>query len=265
MKGHSHHVSGARELNDGRLLSWSADGTLRLWASDGTALAELQGHTQSIDGAIVLRDGRLLSWSGDGTLRLWGSDGRPEVAPVPRNGTLPQDSNVEAPATTEAVARRAEHQLDSATGKYPGEGAIKKTESAEDQTGQRPSKPTNPPRLWRNAHLEKMNAKDFILEVYSDAIMAGMTQADLKRVDPKLYTAFHNWCSHQGFDPQSVLPSSQIEADTIVAKHGGRRPTRSEAIAALRTGTREGLELFKAYEALGRRERKRAPKKANLG
>jgi WD40 repeat protein len=56
-------VWGARELRDGRLLSWSADNTLRLWAADGTEIAVLRGHEGEVRGALELRDGRLLSWS----------------------------------------------------------------------------------------------------------------------------------------------------------------------------------------------------------
>jgi WD40 repeat protein len=68
-------VSGALELRDGRLLSWSEDTTLRLWAADGTELAVLRGHEGEVSGALELRDGRLLSWSEDKTLRLWAADG----------------------------------------------------------------------------------------------------------------------------------------------------------------------------------------------
>jgi WD40 repeat protein len=68
-------VSGALELRDGRLLSWSEDTTLRLWAADGTEIAVLRGHEGCSLGALELRDGRLLSWSADKTLRLWAADG----------------------------------------------------------------------------------------------------------------------------------------------------------------------------------------------
>ena len=42
--GHEDGISGALELADGRLLSWSGDKTLRLWAADGHALGVLTGH-----------------------------------------------------------------------------------------------------------------------------------------------------------------------------------------------------------------------------
>jgi hypothetical protein len=115
--------------------------------------------------------------------------------------------------------------------------------------------PMEAPRLWRGAREEVQNAKEFVEKVYGSAIKAGMTQVDLRRLDAKLYRAFHNWCGQNKVSPQSVLPSSRKNPDAVVARRG-RRPTRAEALAALRTGTKEGLDLWKAYEALGRRERK---------
>ncbi len=74
LEGHTQMVRGARELSDGRLLSWSWDHSLRLWDGlSGAPLAILEGHTDKVDGALELSDGRLLSWSRD-QLRLW--DGR---------------------------------------------------------------------------------------------------------------------------------------------------------------------------------------------
>ena len=39
--------------------------------ADGSAPSPLAGHTGGVTGALELTDGRLLSWSEDGTLRLW--------------------------------------------------------------------------------------------------------------------------------------------------------------------------------------------------
>jgi WD40 repeat protein len=77
LRGHRDKVYGARELRDGRLLSWSADTTLRLWAADGTERAVLRGHKGWVLGALELRDGRLLSWALDKTLWLWAANGTP--------------------------------------------------------------------------------------------------------------------------------------------------------------------------------------------
>ena len=67
-------VANARELADGRLLSWSsAEGASRLWdLKSGVCLAILKGHTEGIEGARQLTDGRLLSWE-DNKLQLWDS------------------------------------------------------------------------------------------------------------------------------------------------------------------------------------------------
>jgi len=76
MIGHTGEISGALELRNGCILSWSHDGTLRIWdAGNGTQknvlYAELRGG-QLIDGAIELSSGEVLFWAGnDGTLRFW--------------------------------------------------------------------------------------------------------------------------------------------------------------------------------------------------
>ena len=75
LRGHEESVSGALQLSDGRLLSWSNDRTLRLWSAEGTPVAELRGHKEPVWGALQLSDGRLLSWSRDRALRLWSSGG----------------------------------------------------------------------------------------------------------------------------------------------------------------------------------------------
>ncbi|MCL4256162.1 MAG: hypothetical protein KJ043_20560, partial [Anaerolineae bacterium] len=73
----------ARELSDGRIVSWSADGTIRLWNSDGFPITYLAGHTGRIDTVQELSDGRIMSWSyADGTIRLWDSDGGTPIATI---------------------------------------------------------------------------------------------------------------------------------------------------------------------------------------
>lgn len=124
--------------------------------------------------------------------------------------------------------------------------------------------PTKAPRLWRGARKEVVNPKQFVEEVYGRAIEAGMTQVDLKRLDGKLYVAFHNWCKRHGVPPQSVVPSSETDVDRVVAEFG-RTPTHAEALAALRTGTPEGLAVWKAYSALAVRRTRGKAKGSALG
>ncbi len=78
---HKHFLRGAKQLQDGRIVSWSGDASLCLWdGKKGDALALLTGHTGWIAGVHQLRDGRILSWSGiwsdfgTSTLRLWDSN-----------------------------------------------------------------------------------------------------------------------------------------------------------------------------------------------
>jgi hypothetical protein len=80
--------SGALELRDGRLLSWSQDKTLRLWAADGAERAALRGH----EGWHGLRRagaaGRAAALVGKRTLScLWAADGT-EIA-ILRGHELP--------------------------------------------------------------------------------------------------------------------------------------------------------------------------------
>ena len=84
LKGHNRPVTGALELSDGRLLSWSLDETLRLWNREGSPADHpvLEGHNDGVQGALELSDGRLLSWSWDKTLRLWNREGSPAEHPV---------------------------------------------------------------------------------------------------------------------------------------------------------------------------------------
>ena len=72
LEGHTDSVSGAYQLTDGRLLSWSADKTLRIWDSQsGVCLADLEGHSGGVQGALEAAEAQLLSWSDDNTMRLW--------------------------------------------------------------------------------------------------------------------------------------------------------------------------------------------------
>ena len=80
LRGHSDYVSGAKELADGRILTWSADNSLRIWDVNSASFLNfrraktvliLQGHTNRVSGAKVLSADRILSWSDDKTLRIW--------------------------------------------------------------------------------------------------------------------------------------------------------------------------------------------------
>jgi len=73
-KGHTDGVSGAIELRDGNILSWSEDNSLQLWGKDGQFLTTF-GHNDWVRGAIQLNKDHILSWSKDHTLGLWTVEG----------------------------------------------------------------------------------------------------------------------------------------------------------------------------------------------
>ena len=79
LEGHNQAVTGALQLSDSRILSWSDDRTLRLWDHEGTPITVFEGHTGHVHGALELSDGHILSWprlsSEDDTLRLWDRQG----------------------------------------------------------------------------------------------------------------------------------------------------------------------------------------------
>ena len=75
----------AKQLQDGRIVTWSRDGDVRIWSPTGTHLLHLPGIPQGLDppaaqGAVVLSDGRILTWHRDSTFRLWTADGTPLVS-----------------------------------------------------------------------------------------------------------------------------------------------------------------------------------------
>ncbi len=80
MSKHPNRVTGACELEDKRILSWSYDGSLRLWSKEGYPLAALEGHSGPVWKVIVRRFGGFVSPSDDGTVRLWTDDGQPLTA-----------------------------------------------------------------------------------------------------------------------------------------------------------------------------------------
>ncbi len=60
---HKHHVLGAKELADGRILSWSLDKTVCIWSAQGEYLATLEGHNQMVFDVSQLPNGWLVSWT----------------------------------------------------------------------------------------------------------------------------------------------------------------------------------------------------------
>lgn len=66
---------GARQLSDGRLISWYADGIIKIWSSHGKLSTTWEGHSRTVGWVEELANGQLVSKSGDYTLKLWDSEG----------------------------------------------------------------------------------------------------------------------------------------------------------------------------------------------
>lgn len=82
--------------------------------------------------------------------------------------------------------------------------------------------PESAPILWIEGKLEGETPVDFIKRIYGEHITNGMTQADLRHLDFKLYRSFHNYCNYNNISPESVIPPSfkKINVDEVAKKHG---------------------------------------------
>jgi hypothetical protein len=71
--------------------------------------------------------------------------------------------------------------------------------------------PAVAPKLWKHRDKTKrQNPLDFISETYSKWLGHGLTQAELKRLDVSLYTAFHNYLRTNPILPSGFyLPSKE--------------------------------------------------------
>ena len=72
---HKDLISGAMELSDQSILSWSDDNSLIRYDKFGNPLYFFLGHTRSVTGAVELSDNRIVSLSGDNTVRIWDNEG----------------------------------------------------------------------------------------------------------------------------------------------------------------------------------------------
>ena len=59
-------------LQNGDLVSGSADTTIKIWNTEGeTVKRTLTGHTEYVFALKILNNGDLASGSGDGTIKVW--------------------------------------------------------------------------------------------------------------------------------------------------------------------------------------------------
>ncbi len=73
--------------------------------------------------------------------------------------------------------------------------------------------------LWADAPRSE-SPVDFIRRIYGTYIeRAAFTQADLKRLDPKLYRALFNWCYRHELKPSDIVPSAVKRTDDILREY----------------------------------------------
>lgn len=98
--------------------------------------------------------------------------------------------------------------------------------------------------FWRDFAGKNDNPVGFIKRIYSAELARGMSQSDLKKIDPDLYAAFHNYCHKNGVDTGTILPRSK-PGPRAKPDDGSefRKPTREEQ------ETVEGQRRLRAYNA----------------
>ena len=73
-EGHEKPVLGFKQVDHGRLLTFSADCTAALWSPEGEVERKFLGHESYVWGIIRDASDTFTTWSADGTLRTWSMD-----------------------------------------------------------------------------------------------------------------------------------------------------------------------------------------------
>ena len=73
-----------------------------------------------------------------------------------------------------------------------------------------PNVPDKASRLWKNRGTEnrKMSPCDFLIKNYN-SYGINLTQADIRQLDPQLYSALHNWKTRFGWPDEFFLPTKK--------------------------------------------------------
>lgn len=79
-----------------------------------------------------------------------------------------------------------------------------------------PPIPDVAPLLWSERIERLITPVEFVRKYYGTVLGAGLSQADIRRLDPNLYTALHNWKRRHGWDESFDLPSKKRLNDTRV-------------------------------------------------
>jgi hypothetical protein len=95
------------------------------------------------------------------------------------------------------------------------------------------------PELFRDRISKIETPVEFIMRVYDGHLGFGMTRADIRRLDPQLYTALRNWIARGRALPHDfdvLLPTKAKQNDIRLDEYGFSATNQmpSEAIKALR-------------------------------
>lgn len=85
----------------------------------------------------------------------------------------------------------------------------------------------------------KESPLEFVQRVYADYIFAGISKADIKRADPKLYRAIYNWAARGNSIPAELFSSKS----TL----GRKRRWDSEAVSE------QDIEIYRKVDAIRKR------------
>ena len=72
LTGHTGYLMALVELQNGDVISGSADTTIKVWdMKTRTCIATLTGHTNWVWTLVELQNGDVISGSGDNTIKVW--------------------------------------------------------------------------------------------------------------------------------------------------------------------------------------------------
>lgn len=81
-----------------------------------------------------------------------------------------------------------------------------------------PQAPAQAPQLWLDRPARVKDPVSWARSVYGQWLGAGLTQADIRKLDRPLYTALQNWKSRYGWPSDFVLPSRKELNDEFIKR-----------------------------------------------
>jgi hypothetical protein len=104
-----------------------------------------------------------------------------------------------------------------------------------------PPVPDVAPVTWAQRVERQITPIEFVQKYYGSVLGAGLSQADIRRVDPGLYTALHNWKRRHGWPEGFDLPSKKALNDERVASLSSDERRLSVQLANAVKGRRQTL------------------------